>query len=359
LKRPVVDGADRRSGRDPRAPDVAWRRFDRRDRAGDLPGGARRALLPDLPSGDGRQPAVFAGTAHHAGGGRPRPTVAKATRVDAIGPEPVARIVALRLARLPPEAEQLARAVAILGGTADRRLAAQLAGVPAEAADAALTRLAQVEILRLEPRLDFTHPIIRSSVYERLTKVERMRAHNRAAELLIAGGAEPEQVAAHLMLVTPGGGGEILPVLRDAARRALVRGAADTAVEYLRRALQQSSTPELKAELLSQLGLAERGVDLAASVDHLHAAIEVSADVERQAELALECGRALYFGLRNEEARDVFTQATARLGAPSGPARAARGRDHARIVVRAGAVSGGARVARTRGPRGVRRRCGQ
>jgi DNA-binding CsgD family transcriptional regulator/tetratricopeptide (TPR) repeat protein len=271
----------------------------------------------------------FSTACHQATGGNPlflrallmalaaedvTPSAESAARVQAIGPKPVARIVSLRLSRLSPDAEALARAVAILDRTAELRLVAELAGVAPESAAGALSDLARAEIVRLEPRLEFTHPIIRTSIYERLDASERTIAHRRAAELLADAGAEPEQAAAHVLLVPPGGAGTMVSVLREAARRALVRGAATTAVAYLRRALDEPHPRELRAELVAELGIAERGVDVAAATTHLREAIDLTADVETQAELALECGRALYFGLQNEAARDVFTAASGRLG---------------------------------------------
>src|SRR4029079_15940539 len=56
-----------------------------------------------------------------------RPVAAEAARVEDVGPEPVARAVALRLSRLPVEANDLARAVAVLGGDARVADAAALA----------------------------------------------------------------------------------------------------------------------------------------------------------------------------------------------------------------------------------------
>ncbi|MGZ4186086.1 MAG: AAA family ATPase, partial [Solirubrobacteraceae bacterium] len=91
----------------------------------------------------------FCATCHEVTGGNPlylrallstlgaegrAPTAENAARVRAIGPEPIARIVALRLSRLASVAEDLARAVAVLDGAADVQLAAQLAGVERDAA---------------------------------------------------------------------------------------------------------------------------------------------------------------------------------------------------------------------------------
>ena len=79
-----------------------------------------------------------------------------------------------------------------------------------------------------------------------------MLAHRRAAELLHTNGAEPERVAAHLVLVPASGDPFVVETLRVAADRAIVRGAPDAAVRYLRRALgmaRQAAAHESRSKL--------------------------------------------------------------------------------------------------------------
>src|SRR5207248_2130112 len=197
------------------------------------------------------------------------PTADAAAHVAAVGPEPVARAVSLRLSRLPPAASTLAQAIAVLGQGAELGLAAALAGLKLATAGAASSALARAELLRAEPELEFTHPVVRASIYEAIGPVERADAHRRAARLLADAGAEPERAASHLLLIPAAGDPAAIAILRDAARRAAARGAADTAVVYLRRALTEASDGEQRAEVLWELGVAERGVDVAASVEHL------------------------------------------------------------------------------------------
>src|SRR6185436_13847218 len=88
----------------------------------------------------GREPqAEFAAACHSATGGNPlfvralvaalhgegvEPIAANARRAHQIGPEPVARAVALRLSRLPEEARRFATATAVLGDGAYGRVLA-------------------------------------------------------------------------------------------------------------------------------------------------------------------------------------------------------------------------------------------
>ena len=169
------------------------------------------------------------------------PVAENARRVHEIGPEPVARAVALRLSRLPEEARRFATAAAVLGDGAELRDVAALAGLEDnQLATLAATALARGELLRVTtPTVEFSHPVVRAAVYESIEPAQRLLAHRRAAELLAAGGAEPERVAAHLDLVPPAGDPFVVDTLRVAADRALVRGAPEVAVRHLRRALAE------------------------------------------------------------------------------------------------------------------------
>ena len=157
-------------------------------------------------------------------------TDANVSRLRELSGHGVARAVSLRLARLPAATRSLARAVAVLGDDADLRLVAALAGLgEATAADAAAD-LAGIEILRRGTPLAFVHPVVRSAVYSELSAVDRDRGHAQAARLLAEASAEPERVAAQLLLAPPAGDPWAVEVLRTAARSALARGAPDSAV---------------------------------------------------------------------------------------------------------------------------------
>jgi DNA-binding CsgD family transcriptional regulator/tetratricopeptide (TPR) repeat protein len=242
------------------------------------------------------------------------PTVAAAARVHEVGPEPVGRAVMLRLSRLPPEATKLARAVAILDG-AEPALAAGLAGLDGEVVASAAAQLARSDILRAEQRLEFVHPVVRAAVIEQISPGERAGGHRRAAALLADAAMEPEQAAAHLMLVPPGSDAFVAPILREAAARAVARGAADAAVAYLRRALDESADAEIRREILAQLGMTERLVDAPAAANHLGEAVKLTADPIDRAQIALEYGRVLFWTGRNREAIEIFAAAIEQLGA--------------------------------------------
>ena len=236
------------------------------------------------------------------------PTEGNVPRLRELEAKAGSRIASLRLSRLPPEATRLAQAVAILGEDADPAQAAALADLQEEAASEAAVALARVDVLRPQPPLGFVHPLIRAAVYEALTPAERDSGHARAARLLEAAGAEPERVAAQLLLAPRSGDPRVVAVLREAARRARSRGAAESAVAYLRRALAEPAPAAERAELLFELGSGEALLSGDAAVEHLREAHALLGDPIRRAEAALLLGHHLTL-FRGDESVAVFTQA--------------------------------------------------
>jgi tetratricopeptide (TPR) repeat protein len=237
------------------------------------------------------------------------PTAENAPRLLEIGAQGVSRAVGLRLVRLPPEALALLRAAAILGDGTALRHAAAVAGVEAGELGPAAAALVRLDLLRREDPLEFFHPVVRSAVYETLDVVERDAAHRVAAELLLHAGALPESAAGHLLRVVPQADSFVVSTLRQAAERSLAQGAADAAVGYLSRALEEQIDPAARAEVLVELGLAERRTNGPAAAEHLQAGLELLTDPARRGEVALELGRALWFTDRIADALAVFEQA--------------------------------------------------
>jgi class 3 adenylate cyclase/DNA-binding CsgD family transcriptional regulator/tetratricopeptide (TPR) repeat protein len=273
---------------------------------------------------------AFASACHSATGGNPlfvralvdalhgegvAPTAEHARRVHEIGPEPVTRAVSLRLSRLPDEARRFANAAAVLGDGSEQRDVATLAEIDdRHLASLAATWLAQADLLRVTPpTVEFVHPVVRAAVYESVEPAQRLLAHRRAAELLGAAEAEPERVAAHLDLVPPARDAFVVETLRVAADRALVRGAPEVAVRYLRRALAEPPSEEARTDTLLELGLAERRVDISASAEHLQEALGAIDEPLRRVRVALELGRSLFRLNRGPEAVRIVEDAIERL----------------------------------------------
>ena len=242
------------------------------------------------------------------------PTAEQAPHLLEIGAHGVSRAVGLRLARLPPEALALLRAASVLGDGTELRHAAELAGVEVVELGPAAAALVRLDLLRREDPLEFFHPVVRSAVYETLDVVERDAAHRLAAELLLQVGALPESAAGHLLRVAPQADPFVVSTLRQAGERSLAQGAPEAAVGYLTRAVEEQVEPAVRAEVLVELGIAERRTNGPAAADHLRAGLELLADPTRRCAVALELGRALWFTDRIADALEVFEQALDEIG---------------------------------------------
>ena len=128
-----------------------------------------------------------------------KPDAAHVDVVADIGPRAVSRTVLLRLARLPDEAVSVARAVAVLGESADLPAVAELAELTEQQVADASGSLARAEILGPGSPLGFVHPLVREAVYQELSAGQRELMHARAATVLRDAGAQPDQVASHLL----------------------------------------------------------------------------------------------------------------------------------------------------------------
>jgi DNA-binding CsgD family transcriptional regulator len=206
------------------------------------------------------------------------PTAEAAAGVSRVGPATVAHATLLRIARLPAAAASVARAVAVLGAAAETERVARLAGLEPGVALEAADALAAIRILRSGAPLRFVHPILHAAVYDDLPAGERAGAHARAASLLAAAGADPDAVAAHLLLSARAGDREVIEQLRLAASGALARGAPENATAYLVRALAEGVGRETRAELLCELAAATRLTNPQAAIEQLQEAQSIAAD---------------------------------------------------------------------------------
>ena len=270
---------------------------------------SQRAAQALLAEAFGTAPAErFAAACHAVTGGNPfllrelaaslradgiGPGEEAADQVTGLGPRSVARAVALRVARLGPAAGELARAAAILGDGAQLRHAAALAGVPLADAAAAADELAGIGVLEPGTPLRFVHPIVRTAVHEDIPVAGRGLRHAEAARLLAADGADPDAVCAHLLVCEPAGSAEVVERLRAAAGRALARGGPESAAAYLRRALAEPADVSLRAELLAELGRAEKVVDDPAAAEHLRESLRLAGDPAMRAAVAPDLAELL------------------------------------------------------------------
>jgi DNA-binding SARP family transcriptional activator len=216
-----------------------------------------------------------------------QPDVSHVDTVRAVGSRAVSSLVMLRLRRMPPAVTAIARAVAVLGEEALLPAIAELAALGEPETAAALDTLTRGEILADRLPLTFVHPLVRDAVYGDLPAADRALLHERAARLLREQAAAPEVVAAHLLLAPRRGSRETVDTLRAAARTAMARGASDSAVVLLRRALDEPVQPDARAQVLIELGLVETLLDGPAGAAHLTEAYELVADPAERARVAM------------------------------------------------------------------------
>ncbi len=238
------------------------------------------------------------------------PDVVHADTVRAVGSRAVASLVMLRLRRMPPASVEAARAVAFIGADVDLPSIAALAQLPEEQAAEALDLLSRGEILADDRPLRFVHPLVRDAVYQDVSPGERALRHERAARILHERGAPAERIAAHLLLSPARGDAATVAVLRTAALLAAGRGASDSAVGFLRRALDEPPPPRDRVEVLVELGRLESMVDGVAAVEHLTEAYANLTDPAARAELAMVIARTQAFVGRRGAATGFAAAAT-------------------------------------------------
>ena len=214
-----------------------------------------------------------------------------------------------RVDRVAPEARALATAMAVLSDDSSLALATRLAGLdPGLAADIA-HRLVRIEILAAEDPIAFVHPVVRRTVYDSLTVVERDALHLAAAELVGDGDAGAEAVAAHLAAVRPSGSARVAAAMCEAADAALGRAAPGAAARWLRRAVDEQAPDPPRPGLLLELGRVELFDRDQAAIAHLNEAIELTTDPVLRVQAALLVGEALTHAGRWEEGLSVVAVA--------------------------------------------------
>ena len=162
--------------------------------------------------------------------------------------------------------------------------------------------------------LEFVHPLIRTSIYDAIPAGERGSAHAAAAELLAAEDADPGAVSTHLLHAPRYGDADRVDRLQAAAAASLARGAADTAVDYLRRALEEPPTPEKRPLVLLALGAAEATANDPAAEATLDRARRLATDPMLKRVVTLNLGGVLIASGRYDQAMDALIEELEQVG---------------------------------------------
>lgn len=242
-----------------------------RELLGDL---RSRGTVPDRPSADG---------------------------VRAIGPATLGRQTLARLTTLGAVPDRLARAAAVLGDGADAEAVREVADVAPGEALAATRRLAEADVVRLEPVVSFHHPVVRAAIVASLDAEDRGRL-GRAAAVASERRGDAEATAHHLLAVRAAGDPWVVTRLMEAAARAQARGAPEVAVALLERARAEPPGDDVHADVLHALGVAEMRLRASTAPLHLAAALERTPPGAERARRAEDLAHALQNLNRSSEA---------------------------------------------------------
>lgn len=246
------------------------------------------AFVEACAEATGGNPLLLRAVAREASDRGLRGRAGEARELAALGAAGLRVVVARRLGGLGSDAGRLARAAAVL---ADRRTLDDLAAVADLTDDevrVAADQLAAADLLDPDGWV-FVHPLMREAVAATIPGGQRAELHRRAAARVRARGGRPDEVAVHLLAAEPAGDPEVVTLLQAAAARAVAEGAPEAAVAQLRRALAEPPAPELRAELLLQLGEIELRMNDPLSQAHLREALELG--------LAPDCRARAYAAL--------------------------------------------------------------
>ncbi|NAS25949.1 AAA family ATPase [Herbidospora sp. NEAU-GS84] len=239
------------------------------------------------------------------------PSADSADRVVGIGSRAVAQRVAVELGRLSPDHTQVAEAIAVLGAHANVVEVCRLTGLDAEDVVTAVAGLRHADIIQHGPGVlggtyEFVHPLIRTSVYEEMDGGRRIASHAVAAHSLIEAGARAEEIAAHLLHLSPPSAAHV-GVLRRAAEQALARGTPEAAHTYLQHALTAPLSEHDRLPLLSAAAHASARFDLTAAIGHQETAFTLTDDPLARVEAALSLGLVKLWEGRVHEAVTLLT----------------------------------------------------
>ncbi|WP_411574760.1 ATP-binding protein [Streptomyces fradiae] len=249
------------------------------------------------------------------------PVARSAGRLRDLGASARGSGLVARLEGLGTAATRFAWAAAVLGTDIPLKLAASLAGLPADEAADCAARLREARIVTGSDPLEFAHPLVATTVYRSIPPAARTALHGRAAWAVTQEGLGPAAAARHLLEVHPDDDPELVGQLREAAREHLAVGAPDAARRCLERALQEPPPPDAYAEILYELGCAALLTSPAATVRHLRSALDLpglAPDLRTDATYRL--GQALAHSNELGEASATVAAEAART--PPGRARA-------------------------------------
>jgi DNA-binding CsgD family transcriptional regulator len=215
------------------------------------------------------------------------PSTVPAEVIGALVPETVIDGVRRRLDAMPTATRAAAVGTAVLGRDATIADLARFAGVDGARVLQVIDALTASGLLRAGEAPAYAQPLLRSAVLAALPNAELGQAHATAALILSDRGADPGRVASHLLATTPASDPRITELMRECAPALLAGGDVGLAIALLGRALLDHPGPELRAQLLTELGLAEAAAGMSNAGQRLVEARRLTQDPKRHAEITL------------------------------------------------------------------------
>ncbi len=215
-----------------------------------------------------------------------------------------------RLGGLPDDARRLLLVAATdpVGDPALVWRAAERLGIPESAADTVESE----DLLVLDPRVVFRHPLVRSAVYRAATPNDRREAHRALAESTDPE-LDPDRRAWHRAQAAQKPDEEIAAELEESAARAQARGGYAAAAAFLERAT--ALTPEESRRSGRALAGAQAKVQAGALDDALRLVATAEAGVLselEQARTALLRGQISFLATRSGDAATLLLDAAER-----------------------------------------------
>lgn len=263
-----------------------------------------------------------AAACHRATGGNPflinelaleleerRASVAlEAATVEDVAPRRVEDSIRTRVARLGPEAETVAKALAVLGDRIDPAEVARFTGLEPSRVSELADALAAVHVLEPARPLRFAHPILQAAVYGGIPEGARGELHAWAARMLSDAG-DLDAAAAHLLSAPPQHADWAIDCLRRAGGVALARGEPGAARDAHERALLEEPSGDERAAILFEVARAAGQAGEPDAIDLLREALDLARDPELRLAAFTEYAMALHFLDQAEEAIDVASEA--------------------------------------------------
>jgi tetratricopeptide (TPR) repeat protein len=202
----------------------------------------------------------------------------------------------VHIARQLPEVRTYAVAAAVLCEPADPLLVAEVADIPAAAAQASERHLTALHLLT-------DGAFVTAGVRDALLAGKPLASlYANAARVLHERGYPHEQVTSRLLVTEPIGKPWVVPVLRATAEEALRGKDVPRAVACLTRLLAEPLSDEDRLVALTALGKAELSAAPATAVDHLLQAKEIARPGRLDAQLTVRLARALAATGRSHDA---------------------------------------------------------